>query len=100
MIDRMSGRISLLLVSAALILVVPARLVRARRAAAVESVETRHPGRPDERPAAGRDRASCKGPIGRQSLASLRVSQIAVPDDPKMSQILRQLSAAASLGRR
>src|ERR1051325_8133610 len=34
-------------------------------------------------------------PVGKESAAALRVSKIAVPDDPDMPQILRQLSAIA-----
>jgi hypothetical protein len=36
------------------------------------------------------------GPIGKQSLAGLKISKIAVPDDPNVAQLLRQLSVASA----
>ena len=91
----MSGRVSLLLVSSLLILVVLSRLVRARRAAAVEGDRSSTPSRPDERAAAGVT-SLLQGPeSAEQSVAALRVSQIAAARHTKMSQILRQLSASA-----
>jgi Tfp pilus assembly protein PilO len=95
-IDRMSGRVSLLLVSAALIVVLllgwfvlvsPESSKASKLSSEVDETNVQLQA----------VTSLLEGPIGRQSLALLRVSQTAVPDDAKMSQILRQLSAAASI---
>ena len=94
MIDRMSGRVSLLLVSAALILVVllgwfvliaPQRSKAAKLDSEVGQVNVQ----------LAAVTSLLQGPVGKQSLAALRISEIAIPDDTKMSQILRQLSTSA-----
>jgi hypothetical protein len=91
----MSGRVSLLLVTVALLLIVllgwfvlisPESKKATKLGAQVDQTNV-------ELQAVT---SLLNGPIGRESLASLRVSKTAVPDDQKMSQILRQLSAAAS----
>jgi hypothetical protein len=97
-IDRLSGRISLLLVSAALILVLLLGwfvLVSPERSKAAK-LDTQLGETNVQLEAVT---SLLQGPVGKQSLALLRVSQIAVPDDQKMSQILRQLVAAASSAR-
>ncbi len=93
MIDRMSGRVALLLVSVALILVALARLVRARsrRSGRRRRSSTRRSAR---RTFSWQAVTSLlQGPVGRRASRRCRSAKIAVPDDPKMSQILRQLSA-------
>ena len=95
MIDRMSGRVSLVLVSVALILIVLLGwfvLIAPQRskAATLDSHIS------DTNVQLQAVTSLLEGPVGRQSLATLRASQTAVPDDAKMSQILRQLSAASA----
>ena len=95
MIDRMSGRVSLLLVSVALILIVLLGwfvLIAPQRSKAA----TLDSQIGDTNVQLQAVTSLLEGPVGRQSLATLRASQTAVPDDAKMSQILRQLSAAAA----
>ena len=95
MIDRMSGRVALLLVVVALILVfLLGWLVLVSPQTAKASKLTTQVEETNVQLQAVT--SLLQGPIGRQSRASLRVSKIAVPDDAKVSQILRQLSAAAS----
>jgi hypothetical protein len=97
-IDRLSGRISLLLISAALILVLLLGwfvLVSPERSKAAK-LDTQLGETNVQLEAVT---SLLQGPVGKQSLALLRVSQVAVPDDQKMSQILRQLVAAASSAR-
>jgi hypothetical protein len=94
-IDRMSGRVALLLVVVALILVFLLGwfVLVAPQTAKASKLTTQV----DETNVQLQAVTSLlEGPIGRQSRASLLVSKIAVPDDAKVSQILRQLSAAAS----
>ncbi len=95
MIDRMSGRVSLLLVSVALIMVVLLGwfvLIAPQRSKAAKLDSDI--GQTNVQLAAVT--SLLQGPIGKQSAAALRVSEVAIPDDTKMSQILRQLSASAS----
>lgn len=95
MIDRMSGRVALLLVTVALLLVLllgwfvlisPQRSKASKLDSQVGETNIQLDA----------VTSLLQGPVGRESLAELKVAKIAVPDDPKMSQILRQLSAAAS----
>jgi hypothetical protein len=94
MIDRMSGRISLLLVSAALVLIVLLGwfVLIAPQQSKASKLDSDINQTNVELQAVT---SLLQGPIGRQSLAALRVSRIAVPDEAKMSQILRQLSTAS-----
>lgn len=94
MIDRMSGRVSLLLVTGAMILVLLLGwfiLVAPQRAKATKLNSEVNDTNVQLRAVT----SLLEGPVGRQSLAILRVSKTAVPDTAKMSQILRQLSTAA-----
>ena len=94
MIDKMSGRVSLLLVSGAAILIVllgwfvliaPERSKASDLGAQVDQTNVQLQAVTD----------LLQGPIGKESFASLKVAEIAIPDDSKVSQILRQLSAAS-----
>ena len=84
--------------SVAAVLVVAARVVRARLAAAVEGdeLDTQIPRR---RRSSRRDEPARGAEQGRTRAAPRGGSRRAIPDDPRISQILRQLSAAASLSR-
>lgn len=95
MIDRMSGRVSLLLVSGALILVLLLGwfLLIAPQRSKASSLDSQLN---DTNVQLAAVTSLLNGPVGKQSLAALKVSEIAVPDDAKWSQILRQLSTSAS----
>jgi hypothetical protein len=91
----MSGRVTLLLVSTALILVIllgwfvlvsPQHSKASKLGAQVDQTNVQ----------LAAVTSLLNGPVGRQSFAALRTSEIAMPDGAKMSQILRQLSGAAA----
>lgn len=94
MIDRMSGRVALLLVTGAIILVLLLGwfILVAPQQSKASKLNTQVNDTNVQLQAVT---SLLEGPVGRQSLAALRVSKSAVPDTAKMSQILRQLSAAA-----
>jgi Tfp pilus assembly protein PilO len=94
-IDRMSGRVSLLLVTIALLLIL---LLGWFVLISPESKKATKLGSEIDQTNVQLQAVTSllQGPIRRESLASLRVSKTAVPDDAKMSQVLRQLSSAAS----
>jgi hypothetical protein len=94
MIDRISGRIALVLVVGAVALIVLLGwfvLISPERAKA-SKLDTQI-GDTNAQLAQVTDLLN--GPVGRESLISKRLFEKAVPSDPKVSQILRQLSAAA-----
>ena len=98
MIDRMSGRVSLLLVSVALILIVLLGwfvLIAPQRskAATLDSQVS------DTNVQLQAVTSLLEGPVGRQSLATLRASQTAVPDDAKMSADSAPALGGGSQGR-
>jgi hypothetical protein len=95
MIDKLSGRVALLLVVVATLLVVllgwfvllaPERAKATKLDAQINDTNTQLQAVTN----------LLEGPVGKQSLVSLRVFQRALPDQAKMSQILRQLTTAAS----
>lgn len=95
MIDRLSGRVALLIVVVACLLVVilgwivlisPERSKAAKLDSQIGDVNTQ----------LAAVTSLLEGPVGRQSLISARVFDKALPSDPKMSQILRQLTALAA----
>ncbi|MBA3842037.1 MAG: type 4a pilus biogenesis protein PilO [Actinobacteria bacterium] len=95
MTDRISGRVSLLVVSIALILVLaigwfglvsPERSKASKLDRQIAETNVQLQGVTD----------LLRGGQGKQSLAQLRVFAKAVPSDAQMSQILRQLSSIAS----
>ena len=71
------------------------RLVRLRLAAAIEGGRSCRQIERHRDPARGRRRRSIDGPVLRQSTAELATLRTAIPDEVKMSQILRQLSRAS-----
>ena len=95
MIDRLSGRVALLVVVVAALLVVllgwfvlisPERSKADKLDSQIGATNTQLASLT----------SLLNGPVGRQSLISTRLFQKAVPNDPKESQILRELSSAAS----
>ena len=95
MIDRLSGRVALLLVVIGtlvivllgwFVLVAPERSKASKLDSQINDTNTQLQALTN----------LLEGPAGRQSLVSTRVFQKAVPDNVKMSEIMRQLSAAAS----
>jgi Tfp pilus assembly protein PilO len=94
MIDRISGRVALVLVVGAVALIVLLGwfvLVSPERAKAGK-LDTQIG---DTNTQLAQVTALLNGPVGRESLIANRLFEKAVPSDPKVSQILRQLSAAA-----
>lgn len=95
MIDRLSGRVALLVIVVATLLIIllgwfvllaPERAKATKLDSQIGDTNTQLLA----------VTSLLNGPVGRQSLVSDRLFQQAIPNDPKESQILRQLSAAAS----
>jgi hypothetical protein len=95
MIDRLSGRVALLVAVVAtlaivllgwFVLLAPERSKADKLNAQIGDTNTQ----------LAAVTSLLNGPVGRQSLVSERLFQQALPDQVKMSQILRQLSTAAS----
>jgi len=98
MIERLNGRTSLLIAAAGLLLVVlvgwmgfvsPQRSKAAELAVQVDETETQ----------LAVTQALVNGPILRRSTAELATLRTAIPDEVRMSQILRQLSTASATAR-
>jgi Tfp pilus assembly protein PilO len=95
MIDRLSGRVALLLVvvAAAAVVLLGWFVLLSPEKAKADKLDVQIG---DTNTQLAAVTSLLQGPTGRQSLISHRLFQKAVPDDPKVSQILRQLSVAAA----
>jgi Tfp pilus assembly protein PilO len=95
MIDRLNGRTSVLIASAGLLLVLLVGwlgFVSPQRAK-VDALETEIA---DKQVQLEVTQALVNGPVLRRSTAELATLRTAIPDEVRMSQILRQLAAAAT----
>lgn len=95
MIDKMSGRVALIIVAGAILAIMllgwfvllnPERSKATMLNGQIADVNSE----------LAAVTSLLNGPVGKQSLAALRVSKIAIPDDPNVSQVIRQLSTAAA----
>ena len=94
MIDRINGRLALLLAIAAVLLIVLTgwyALVSPQRSKAA----TLDGQIGDAQLKLATTQAFLRSPAAHRSVAELRRLQVAIPDDVRMSEILRQLSSAA-----
>ena len=95
MIERVSGRVALIIVAVAIlvifllgwfVLLSPERAKATKLDGQIEEADTQLTAVND----------LLHGPVAKQSAAALRISKIAVPDGTNMPQILRQLSVASA----
>lgn len=95
MIDKMSGRVALLVVTVAILAVFLLGwfLLLSPQRSKVSKLDTQIEDTDTQLAAVTR---LLHSPVAKQSIAALKIAKVAVPDDPNVAQLLRQLSAASA----